>query len=56
MLSKQNLRKINEFLEDKNNNLKYCYLVSLREIEPGEEMVAKYTFYKLHIQQLSKCQ
>ena len=39
-------RKINEFLEDKNNNLKYCYLVSLRDIEPGEEIVAKYTFYE----------
>ena len=38
--------KINEFLEDKNNNLKYCYLVSLRDIEPGEEIVAKYTFYE----------
>ena len=39
-------RKINKFLEDKNNNLKYCYLVSLRDIEPGEEIVAKYTFYE----------
>ena len=39
-------RKINEFLEDKNNNLKYCYLVSLRDIEPGEEIGAKYTFYE----------
>ena len=38
--------KINEFLEDKNNNLKYCYLVSLKDIEPGEEIVAKYTFYE----------
>ena len=39
-------RKINEFLEDKNNNLKYCYLVSLKDIEPGEEIEAKYTFYE----------
>ena len=39
--------KINETLEDKNNNnLKYFYLVSLKDIEPGEEILAKYTFYE----------
>ena len=38
--------KIKESLEDKNNNnLKYFYLVSLKDIEPGEEILAKYTFY-----------
>ena len=39
--------KIKESLEDKNNNkLKYFYLVSLKDIEPGEEILAKYTFYQ----------
>ncbi|WP_440932612.1 SET domain-containing protein-lysine N-methyltransferase [Candidatus Pelagibacter sp.] len=39
--------KIKESLEDKNNNkLKYFYLVSLKDIEPGEEILAKYTFYE----------
>ena len=38
--------KVKEFLEHKNNNLKYFYLVSVRDIEPGEEIVAKYTFYE----------
>ena len=39
--------KIRESLEDKNNNnLKYFYLVSLKDIEPGEEILAKYTFYE----------
>ena len=39
--------KIKETLEDKNNkNLKYFYLVSLKDIEPGEEILAKYTFYE----------
>ena len=39
--------KINESFEDKNNkNLKYFYLVSLIDIEPGEEILAKYTFYE----------
>ena len=39
--------KINESFEDKNNkNLKYFYLVSLKDIEPGEEILAKYTFYE----------
>ena len=44
----QNIEKnIKETQEDKNNNnLKYFYLVSLKEIEPGEEILAKYTFYK----------
>ena len=39
--------KIKESLEDKNNNnLKYFYLVSLKDIKPGEEILAKYTFYE----------
>ena len=39
--------KIKESLEDKNNNkLKYFYLVSLKDIEPGGEILAKYTFYE----------
>ena len=39
--------KIKESLEDKNNNkLKYFYLVSLKDIEPGEEILAKYTLYE----------
>ena len=39
--------KIKESLEDKNNNnSKYFYLVSLKDIEPGEEILAKYTFYE----------
>ena len=39
--------KIKETAEDKNNNkLKYFYLVSLKDIEPGEEILAKYTFYE----------
>ena len=39
--------KIKETPEDKNNNnLKYFYLVSLKDIEPGEEILAKYTFYE----------
>ena len=39
--------KFKESLEDKNNNkLKYFYLVSLKYIEPGEEILAKYTFYE----------
>ena len=39
--------KIKESLEDKNNDkLKYFYLVSLKDIEPGEEILAKYTFYE----------
>ena len=39
--------KIKESLEDKNNNkLKYLYLVSLKDIEAGEEILAKYTFYE----------
>ena len=39
--------KIKEIPEDENNNnLKYLYLVSLRDIEPGEEILAKYTFYE----------
>ncbi len=39
--------KIKKKLEDKNNNnLKYFYLVSLKNIEPGEEILAKYTFYE----------
>ena len=39
--------KIKEVAEDKNNNkLKYFYLVSLKDIEPGEEILAKYTFYE----------
>ena len=39
--------KIKETLEDKNNNnSKYFYLVSLKDIEPGEEILAKYTFYE----------
>ena len=39
--------KIKETPEDKNNNnLKYLYLVSLKDIEPGEEILAKYTFYE----------
>ena len=39
--------KIKESLEDKNNNkLKYFYLVSLKDIEPGEEILAKDTFYE----------
>ena len=39
--------KIKESLEDKNDkNLKYFYLVSLKDIEPGEEILAKYTFYE----------
>ena len=39
--------KIKESLEDKNNNkLKYFYLVSIKDIEPGEEILAKYTFYE----------
>ena len=44
----QNIEKnIKETLEDKNNNnLKYFYLVSLKDIEPGEEILAKYTFYE----------
>ena len=42
-----NEMKIKESLEDKNNNkLKYFYLVSLKDIEPGEEILAKYTFYE----------
>ena len=40
-------KKIKETPEDKNNNnLKYFYLVSLKDIEPGEEILAKYTFYQ----------
>ena len=40
-------KKIKETPEDKNNNnLKYFYLVSLKDIEPGEEILAKYTFYE----------
>ena len=40
-------KKIKETPEDKNNNnLKYFYLVSLKYIEPGEEILAKYTFYE----------
>ena len=44
----QNIEKnIKETPEDKNNNnLKYFYLVSLKDIEPGEEILAKYTFYE----------
>ena len=44
----QNIEKnIKETLEDKNNNnLKDFYLVSLKDIEPGEEILAKYTFYE----------
>ena len=39
--------KIKKTLEDKNNNnLKYFYLVALKDIEPGEEILAKYTFYE----------
>ena len=39
--------KIKETPENKNNNnLKYFYLVSLKDIEPGEEILAKYTFYE----------
>ena len=39
--------KIKEFLQDKNyKNLKYHYLVSSKDIEPGEEILAKYTFYE----------
>ena len=39
--------KIKEFSEDNNDkNLKYLYLVSLKDIEPGEEILAKYTFYE----------
>ena len=39
--------KIKEVAEDKNNNkLKYFYLVSLKNIEPGEEILTKYTFYE----------
>ena len=39
--------KIKETPEDKNNNnLKYFYLVSLKDIEPAEEILAKYTFYE----------
>ena len=39
--------KIKETPEDKNNNnLKYLYLVSLKDIEPGEEILAKYTLYE----------
>ena len=39
--------KIKDTPEDKNNNsLKYFYLVSLKDIEPGEEILAKYTFYE----------
>ena len=39
--------KIKKTLEDKNNNnLKYFYLVALRDIEPDEEILAKYTFYE----------
>tara|TARA_Y100000996_G_C22111602_1_gene474201 strand:+ start:81 stop:449 length:369 start_codon:yes stop_codon:yes gene_type:complete len=32
--------------EVNNNSLKYLYLVSLKDIEPGEEILAKYTFYE----------
>ena len=39
--------KIKEVAEDKNNNkLGYFYLGSLKDIEPGEEILAKYTFYE----------
>ncbi len=39
--------KVKEFLEYKDfKKLKYLYLVSLKDIEPGEEILAKYTFYE----------
>ena len=32
--------------ERNEKNLKYLFLVSLRDIDPGQELVAQYTFYQ----------
>ena len=40
---------LNSFISiNKKNekNLKYLFLVSLRDIDPGQELVAQYTFYQ----------